>query len=134
MFYDNVAIVFPYIIASSRYFSREIKLGELSLIASAFSNVYSSLSFIPNSYDTIVQWRSATKRLIEFNNILNQLDQDKQDSKIKCIDVPGEQCIRIQNLTVQLPLKIGQNQQQILINELNLVLQSHQSVLITGKY
>ncbi|CAF2750588.1 unnamed protein product [Rotaria sp. Silwood2] len=60
-----LALIFPFLVASPRYFSRDITLGDLTQIAVTFENVHKTLSFIPNSYETIVQWRSATKRLIE---------------------------------------------------------------------
>ncbi|CAF1433168.1 unnamed protein product [Adineta steineri] len=132
-FYTTTARVFPYLVASHRYFSKQITFGHLEQIATAFSSVHSALSFIPNSYETIVQWRSATKRLTEFEYTLNELQLAKQNSKIKFIYVSNEQSTHIENLTIQLPLKIGENDGQILIKHLNLVLEPHQAVLITGK-
>ncbi|CAF3018439.1 unnamed protein product [Rotaria sp. Silwood2] len=64
-FYRMLALIFPFLVVSPQYFSREITLGDLTKIAVTFENVHKTLSFISNSYETIVQWRSATKRLIE---------------------------------------------------------------------
>ncbi|CAF3255994.1 unnamed protein product [Rotaria sp. Silwood2] len=130
-FYRMLAIIFPFLVASPRYFSRKITLGDLTQIAVTFENVHRALSFIPNSYETIVQWRSATKRLIEFQYVLNELHAAKQNSKIQFVYLPNEQSMKIQELTVRLPLKIGEDNGQILINRFNLILQSHQTVLIT---
>lgn len=132
-FYTTIAIVFPYLIASSRYFSREITFGHLSQIASAFGSVYGSLSFITDSYGTIIEWRSATRRLVEFQYVLNELHTAKQNSDIQFLYLPNEQSMRIKELTIRLPSKIGENNGHILINHLNLVLESHQKILITGK-
>jgi ABC-type uncharacterized transport system fused permease/ATPase subunit len=99
----------------------------------AFDNVHKSFSFIPNSYEIIVQWRSATKRLLEFEYTLNELCNAKQNSKIKFVYVPKERSTYIRELNVRLPMKIGEDDGKILIKHLNLVLESHQAVLITGK-
>ncbi|CAF2998659.1 unnamed protein product [Rotaria sp. Silwood2] len=131
-FYTTVAIIFPFLVASPRYFLREVTLGNLLQIASAFESVHQSLSFIPNSYGIIVQWRSATKRLTEFQYVLNELHKAKQNSEIQFLYLPNERFMRIQELNVRLPLKIGEDNSRILINRLNLVLESHHAVLITG--
>ncbi|CAF2577624.1 unnamed protein product [Rotaria sp. Silwood2] len=128
-----VAIIFPFLVASPQYFLREVTLGNLLQIASAFESVHQSLSFIPNSYGIILQWRSATKRLTEFQYVLNELHKAKQNSEIQFLYLPNERFMRIQELTVRLPLKIGEDNSRIFINRLNLVLEAHHAVLITGK-
>ena len=59
--------------------------------------------------------------------------QPNKIRKLKFIYTPGESSIRIKELSVLLPLRLGEDREQILIHQLNLVLESHQSVLITGK-
>ncbi|CAF2690838.1 unnamed protein product [Rotaria sp. Silwood2] len=132
-FYKILTIVFPFLIAAPRYFSREITLGDLIQIALVFKNVYESLSFIPRSYQMIVRWRSATKRLIEFQYVLQKLHMAKQKSEIQILYLPNERSLRIQELIVRLPQKIGEDQGRLLINSVNLVLEPYQVILITGK-
>ncbi|CAF0747548.1 unnamed protein product [Rotaria sp. Silwood1] len=132
-FYKVVAIIFPFLVASPRYFLQKITLGDLLQISMAFDSVHQSLSFIPNSYATIVQWRSATKRLTEFLYVLNELHTAKQNSEIQVLYLPNERFMRIQELTIRLPLKIDKDNGRILMNHLNLVLESHRAVLITGR-
>ncbi|CAF3326558.1 unnamed protein product [Rotaria sp. Silwood2] len=74
-----------------------------------FDNVHQSLSFIPKSYEIIVQWRSATKRLIEFQYVLNELHIAKQNSEIQFLYLSNARFMQIQELIVRLPLKIGQD-------------------------
>ncbi|CAF2599285.1 unnamed protein product [Rotaria sp. Silwood2] len=128
-----LALIFPFLVVSPQYFSREITLGDLTKIAVTFENVHKTLSFISNSYETIVQWRSATKRLIEFKYVLNALHIAKQKSEIRFIYLPNKRFMQIQELIVRLPLKIDEDNGQILINHLDLVFQFHQTVLIAGK-
>ena len=132
-FYNLATHVLPFLIASPRYFSKAITFGDLTQIASSYGSVHKSFSFISNSYDTIVSWPSATKRLIQFANTFIELHTSKQDLQIKFVYMPQERFIRIQELTVLLPTKIGEDGGQVIINNFNLVLESHQAVLITGK-
>src|SRR4051794_10643141 len=61
--YSQAAVVFPFIVAAPRYFSREIQLGGLMQIASAFGQVQDSLSFIITSYVEIAEYRAVVERL-----------------------------------------------------------------------
>ena len=64
--YSQVAIVFPFLVAAPRYFSKEIQLGGLMQIASAFGQVQDSLSFIITSYTEIAEYqcgRRAARRV-----------------------------------------------------------------------
>lgn len=64
--YDQIAVIFPYVVVAPRYFSREIQLGGLMQTASAFDEVRMSLSFIINSYSDIAQWKAVIDRLRGF--------------------------------------------------------------------
>ncbi len=64
--YDQIAVIFPYVVVAPRYFSREIQLGGLMQTASAFDEVRTSLSFIINSYADIAQWKAVIDRLRGF--------------------------------------------------------------------
>jgi putative ATP-binding cassette transporter len=65
--YNQLAIVFPYIVAAPRYFAKRIALGDLTQTADAFGQVQQSLSFIINSYSDIAEWQSVVQRLESFD-------------------------------------------------------------------
>lgn len=130
--YKNAAIVFPFLVASPQYFNRKITLGDLIQISMAFESVHKALSFIPNSYETIVMWRSATKRLSEFDQLLDELHVAKQDSKLKLVYVPDLPSIQVKDLTVRLPPSINHPEGQIVIERLNHVFEAKKAILITG--
>jgi len=56
-----------------RYFSKQIGWGGLMQVASAFSYVYNSLSFIIARYPDIAAWEAATDRLTRFQQQLFEL-------------------------------------------------------------
>ncbi len=66
--YNQIAIVFPFLVASPRYFSGALQLGGLMQTASAFGQVQTSLSFIITSYADLAEWTAVVDRLSQFRN------------------------------------------------------------------
>ncbi|CAF2093007.1 unnamed protein product [Rotaria magnacalcarata] len=131
--FSYISHVFPYMIASTRFFSKEITLGDLTQIGSAYVQVQKSFSFVITYYTTIAQWRAETQRLLNLVNTLKDLHTEKQHSKIKIIRTLKEQNIRIEGLNAQLPLKMTTDRPQILFENFNWIFEPCQSVLITGQ-
>ncbi len=48
--YQQIAIIFPFVVAAPRYFAGKIELGELMQINSAFGNVQSNFSWFISAY------------------------------------------------------------------------------------
>jgi putative ATP-binding cassette transporter len=71
--YDQVAIVFPFLVAAPRYFDKVIQLGGLMQIASAFRQVQESLSFIITSYTEIAEYQAVVQRLSGFREKMNEI-------------------------------------------------------------
>ena len=65
--YGQVAVLFPYVVVAPRFFAKEILLGGLMQVASAFNSVQSALSFVINSYTDIATWLAVTQRLSGFH-------------------------------------------------------------------
>ena len=76
--YDQVAIVFPFLVAAPRYFNKVIQLGGLMQIASAFRQVQESLSFIISSYTEIAEYQSVVQRLAGFREKMNEIAAEQQ--------------------------------------------------------
>jgi len=68
--YGQLAIVFPYLMAAPRYFTKQIALGDYTAIANAFGNVSSSASWFINNYDSLATWRATVNRLREFHRVM----------------------------------------------------------------
>ena len=64
--YQQVALIFPFLVASPEYFARRIQLGGLMQVVSAFGQVQDSLSFIVSSYTSIAEYRAVVDRLAGF--------------------------------------------------------------------
>jgi putative ATP-binding cassette transporter len=68
--YAQIAVIFPVVVVSPRYFARQIGLGSLMQVVNAFSFVQNSLSFIVNSYSDIAALLAVTQRLSGFEERL----------------------------------------------------------------
>jgi len=64
--YNQVAIVFPYLVAAPRFFARQITFGVLQQTANAFGQVQQSLSFVVNAYTYVAEWQAVVQRLARF--------------------------------------------------------------------
>ena len=71
--YAQIAIIFPVIVIAPRYFARQIQLGGLMQVVSAFSSVQSALSFIVSSYTDIASWQAVLRRLSTFDERLRMV-------------------------------------------------------------
>jgi len=61
--YNQVAIIFPFLVVSPVYFFGAMTLGGLMQVASAFGQVQSSLSFFVTAYTNIADWKAVLDRL-----------------------------------------------------------------------
>jgi vitamin B12/bleomycin/antimicrobial peptide transport system ATP-binding/permease protein len=66
LFFGQAAIIFPFLVASPRFFSGAIELGQLMQISSAFGEVQNSLSWFVDNYDRLAIWRATADRLTSF--------------------------------------------------------------------
>jgi putative ATP-binding cassette transporter len=71
--YQQIAIVFPFLVAAPRYFAKEIQLGGLMQVSSAFGQVQESLSFIVTSYTEIAEYQSVVERLAGFRAKIDEI-------------------------------------------------------------
>jgi putative ATP-binding cassette transporter len=76
--YSQLAIVFPYIAAAPKYFSKSISLGVYQQVTGAFGTVSDSFSWFINNYDSLAEWRATVNRLREFHRVMG--DQHLRES------------------------------------------------------
>src|SRR5437016_3036089 len=100
--YQQVAIVFPFIVAAPRYFAKEIQLGGLMQISSAFGQVQDSLSFIVSSYTEIAEYQSVVERLRGFRARVDEITADRHGPQPITIERAGAG-VEINALDLDLP-------------------------------
>jgi putative ATP-binding cassette transporter len=96
--YGQAAVVFPMLVASPRYFSGAIQLGELMQISSAFGQVQESLSWFISNYSRLASWQATTLRLTSFLDQMQAMDVNTTDR-----ETPGLNQITTPELTICLP-------------------------------
>ena len=121
--YDQIATVFPFVVAAPRYFSKTIQLGGLMQIAQAFGQVQTALSWFVTNYTSFAEWRATLSRLGGFEKAL------AEDGKIKSA-LSGEsqaaRAISVSGLNIYLP------DGRPLLKDLSLTLPPSARVLISG--
>ena len=75
VFYAQIAIIFPILVAAPRYFAGSIKLGELMQVASAFGQVQGALSWFIDAYANLAAWKASVDRLLSFDDALAEAER-----------------------------------------------------------
>jgi vitamin B12/bleomycin/antimicrobial peptide transport system ATP-binding/permease protein len=124
-FYAQLAIIFPYIVVSPRFFSGAIPLGAIFQTASAFGQVQGALSWFINVYVDFSTWKATVDRLIGFRASIervraeaDKLDGDRVESQDGAIALDD--------------LQIGLPQGTPLLSPTSVQIKRGEDVLVTG--
>jgi putative ATP-binding cassette transporter len=124
-FYGQLAIIFPFVVASPRFFSGAMPLGGIFQIASAFGQVQGALSWFINAYPTFANWKATVDRLTGFTEALerarddaDRLDGDRVEGEPKRLQLDG--------------LELALPQGRTLLAASTLAFKEGESVLVTG--
>ena len=123
--YSQIAIIFPLVVAMPRYLAKEITLGGLMQISSAFGRVQESLSYFVDMYSSIAEWQAVVERLTGFGLHMQQVKQEnaQQDLQRK----PGaSDAIVATDMDVTLP------DESAVLQNVSFTLETGTNVLIKG--
>jgi putative ATP-binding cassette transporter len=123
--YGQIAVIFPFFVAAPRYFAKQIQLGGLIQISSAFGHVQNSLSFIVDAYTTIAEYEAVTNRLAGFHGRVATIAAAQRGERPIAIDRGGAG-VEVSALDLDLPDGAA------LQRGLSLVGDTENPVLITG--
>ena len=123
--YDQVAVVFPFIVAAPRFFSGQIPLGGLTQTAGAFGRVQDALSWFISRYADLAQWHAIVERLVTFHRAVVAA-RAAFGTDFTLADAP-DGSVHMRNATIELP-----NGAKLLVDA-DLVLESGHSVVVTGR-
>jgi putative ATP-binding cassette transporter len=89
-FYDQLAVVFPFLVAAPRYFAGAIDFGTVFQVSNAFGRVQDSLSWFITVFQNLASWKATTNRLVTFVDALEQIESDvrKQTLLVEPQDAP----------------------------------------------
>ena len=128
--YGQAAVVFPMLVASPRYFSGAIQLGELMQISSAFGQVQESLSWFISNYSRLASWQATTLRLTSFQDQMHAVQTNANASNNEGASfVPSPTNINVLHTT---PLTISLPSGEVLLADTSLNAAAGDTVLIRG--
>jgi putative ATP-binding cassette transporter len=100
--YNQLAVIFPFILISPLYFAGTIELGGLTQVASAFGTVQAALSFFVTAYSTLAAWKAVVDRLDGFEQAIAHAEDLERAGPALEEDARGAGLV-IRDLAVRLP-------------------------------
>lgn len=99
--YSQIAIIFPFVVAMNRYLTKEVTLGGLMQVASAFGRVQDSLSYFVDMYSSIAQWQAVVMRLTCFGHHMHDVYQQAERFRVERF--AAADVVEVNNMQINLP-------------------------------
>ena len=122
--YSQIAIIFPFVVAMNRYLTKEVTLGGLMQVASAFGRVQDSLSYFVDMYSSIAQWQAVVMRLTYFGRHMHEVSQQAERFHVERF--AAADVVEVSNMQINLP------DGKPLLENITFTLQPGHNVLIKG--
>lgn len=99
--YSQIAIIFPFVVAMNRYLTKEVTLGGLMQVASAFGRVQDSLSYFVDMYSSIAQWQAVVMRLTCLGHHMHDVYQQAERFHVERF--AAADVVEVDNMQINLP-------------------------------
>jgi putative ATP-binding cassette transporter len=123
--YDQVAVIFPIIVAAPRYFAGQLPLGGLTQTAGAFGRVQDALSWFIQAYSDLASWRATVERLTSFHRAIVVARSVTGKGLLR--PAPAGDSVQVKGLTLALP------DGRSLLDDADIVFSPGHSVVVTGR-
>jgi len=123
--YSQIAIIFPFVVTIPRYLTKQITLGGLMQISTAFGRVQDSLSYFVDMYASIAEWQAVVDRLTGFGLHMQEVHSENPQINLER-EVAKDNKIIMENLEVGLP------NGRVILNNVSVTLNPGTNVLIKG--
>jgi putative ATP-binding cassette transporter len=123
--YDQVAVVFPIVVAAPRYFAGAMQLGGLMQTVGSFGSVQSSMSWFIGAYAQLATWRAIVERLSTFHGAIVKAHAAAAEGFLSSEAPDGN--VHLHDVTVSLPDGTK------LLDHADLLLTPGHSVVLTGR-
>ena len=123
-FYGQLAVIFPLVVVSPRFFSGQMQLGGIFQTSSAFGQVQGALSWFISAYRDFAIWKATVIRLIGFAGALGEVHEEA--GKPAGERSEGGEDLSLEQLSLQLP------QGGMLLSDTSLAIKPHEDVLVAG--
>ncbi len=125
-FYEQLASVFPFVVAAPGYFAGALQLGGLMQTASAFGRVQDALSWFIGAYAPLAEWRATVDRLTSFHHAMTTVSKEVTTGAILTAPANGNADVTTHDLTLALP------DGRVLVEGINTRFKAGEHVLVTG--
>jgi putative ATP-binding cassette transporter len=125
--YQQVAVVFPFIVAAPRYFSGQMALGGLTRTASAFGQVQGAMSWFVSSYASLAAYWATVERLATFHRAIVAARAASGEGVAAGAAAPSAEGLSLADATITLP-----DGAPLLVQQ-SLTLNRGESVVIGGR-
>ncbi len=124
--YNQIGIIFPFLVAAPRFFAGAIKLGGLMQTASAFGQVQDALSWFVNAYSQLAEWRATVERLSAFRHAIDSARAAARSGAGVAVAAGADPGYAAHELAIDLP------DGQALLPALSIELAPGERVLVSG--
>jgi putative ATP-binding cassette transporter len=124
--YDQLANIFPILVAAPRYFTGAISLGVLTQIGNAFGEVQGALSWFVGSYSSLASWKATVDRLLSFEDAMEAARREETGRARISVVPNGVASVHAEDLQLQLP------DGRLIVDDANLAIEPGDRVLISG--
>ena len=124
-FYDQLAVIFPFLVAAPRYFAGAIEFGVIFQVSNAFGRVQDSLSWFVTVFQSLASWKATTNRLVTFADALQQVETDQSQ---KFLDVEPQQSPSVSLSVSDIAIPTGRT----LMQDVQVEIPRGDKVLISG--
>jgi putative ATP-binding cassette transporter len=101
--YNQIAVIFPFLVGAPRYFSGAIPLGGLIQISNAFGQVQGSLSWFIGAYSTFAAWKATVDRLTGFHTAVMTTQQQQRDNPGVAVEAGEGSALELDQIDLGLP-------------------------------
>ena len=124
--YNQIATIFPFLVAAPRFFSKAMGFGGLIQVSNAFGQVKDALSWVVENYSTLAYWRSVVERLEGFENEVEHTKRMHAQARF-VLAAASSDSIRLEQVELSLPGAVHP-----LTAPLEMEFKKGRSVLISG--
>ena len=122
--YGQAAIIFPFLVAAPSFFAKQIQLGLVMQISSAFQQVQGGLSYIVTIYPDLAAWHAVVDRLTGFSEHMTRVRGIATD--INAITQETADKLQLQSVSLHVP------DGRPLLSDLSLSVEPGETMLLTG--
>jgi len=101
--YNQIAVIFPFLVGAPRYFSGAIPLGGLIQISNAFGQVQGALSWFIGAYSTFASWKATVDRLTGFHTAVVTAQKQQRENPGVAVEQGEGSALQLDQVDLGLP-------------------------------